>query len=54
MLFPGLAEMLTEGIINGFTIIVIDLDVAVVADKQFAFDVNTQEMTSPLVSDEVV
>ena len=54
MLFPGLAEILTEGIINGFTIIVIELDVAVVADKQIAFDVSTQEMTSPLVRDEDV
>ena len=46
--------MLTLGVINGFTVIVIEFDVAVVVERQLAFDVSTQEMTSPFVKDEDV
>jgi hypothetical protein len=41
------AEILTEGVTDGFTVIEMLLLVAVVDDAQFAFDVNTQDTISP-------
>ena len=46
--------MLMEGVRFGFTVIVMEFDVAVVEERQLAFDVSTQEMTSPFVKDEDV
>ena len=42
--------MLTEGVSDGFTDIVIELDVTGFPVTQSAFEVITQEITSPLAS----
>ena len=50
----GLAAMDTDGVTFGVTVIVTALDVAVVGDAQVAFEVSTQVMISPLLSDAFV
>ena len=54
MVLPGLAVMLMEGVRIGFTVIVIEFDVAVVVARQLAFEVSTQEIASPFVNDDDV
>jgi hypothetical protein len=44
----------TDGAIVLFTVIVTDADVAVVVEAQAAFEVSTQVITAPLVSEAVV
>jgi hypothetical protein len=41
--------MLTDGVTDGLTVIVIDADVAVVGEAHAAVDVMTQVTTAPLV-----
>lgn len=47
IVLPGLAEMLTDGVTNGVTDIVIPVLVAVAGDAQVALLVSTQVITSP-------
>ena len=48
------AAILTEGVTDGLTVIVIAFDVAVAGEAQLALDVKTQVTTWPLVSVVVV
>jgi hypothetical protein len=54
IVLPGLAVMITEGVTNGFTVIVMAFDVAVVGLAQLALLVSTQVTTSPLFNDALV
>jgi hypothetical protein len=47
-------EILTDGVTEGFTVMVIALDVAVAGEAQVAVEVITQVTTCPLVSVAVV
>lgn len=44
------ADMLTAGVTDAFTVIVIAFDVAVVGDAQATLEVITQVITSPLAN----
>ena len=46
--------MLTDGVTVGFTVIVIEFEVAVVGDAQVAFEVITQVTTEPVANVVVV
>ena len=50
VLAPVLELMLTEGVVNGFTVIVTPVLVAVTGDAQAALLVSTQVITSPFAS----
>ena len=50
----GFAEILTLGVTDEFTDIVMLLLVAVVGEAQLAFDVSTQVITFPFASEEAV
>lgn len=50
ILLPGLADMLTDGVTVGFTVIVIPVLVAVAGDAQVALLVITQVTILPLAN----
>jgi hypothetical protein len=52
IVFPGLAVILMDAAIGGFTVMVIVFDVACVVVRQFALDVIMHEIASPLAGEE--
>ena len=52
IVLPGLATILTDGVTFGFTVIVMELEVAVVGFAHGSDEVITQLITSPFTNDE--